>query len=111
MNSTLVGVFTITLVFLSAFVNLVGGSTSSQCLPSPVGSNPVQPCAQHMTWESIHPEILGSPYWCLTPGLRSDLALKLALMWAFSSLLSRLKSNVRKADFGPTSGRHTGQAL
>lgn len=36
MNSTLVGVFTITLVFLSAFVNMVGGYVS-QCLPSPMG--------------------------------------------------------------------------
>lgn len=35
MNSTLVGVFTITLVFLSAFVNMVGGSTS----PAPLQSH------------------------------------------------------------------------
>lgn len=35
MNSTLVGVFTITLVFLSAFVNMVGGSTSP-APPSPL---------------------------------------------------------------------------
>lgn len=38
-NSTLVGVFTIILVFLSAFVNMVGTSRASRCLPSSVGSN------------------------------------------------------------------------
>lgn len=36
MNSTLVGVFAITLVFLSAFVNMVGGSTSLTS-PWPLG--------------------------------------------------------------------------
>ena len=36
MNSTLVGVFTITLVFLSAFVNMVGGCTSP-APPQPIG--------------------------------------------------------------------------
>lgn len=39
MNSTLVGVFTITLVFLSAFVNMVGGSAS----PAPLQSRYVKP--------------------------------------------------------------------
>lgn len=46
MNSTLVGVFTITLVFLAAFVNMVGGCTISQHLHSPIGSNPLEPCTR-----------------------------------------------------------------
>lgn len=36
MNSTLVGVFTITMVFLSSFVNMVGDSEGSQLLLSPL---------------------------------------------------------------------------
>lgn len=38
-NSTLVGVFTITLVFLSAFVNMVGGSTPHDSLELPLPQN------------------------------------------------------------------------
>lgn len=47
MNSTLVGVFTITLVFLSAFVNMVGGSTS----PAPLGETGGTLHLLSMGWE------------------------------------------------------------
>lgn len=56
MNSTLVGVFTITLVFLSAFVNMVGGSTSP-APPQPFGAlNPIS-----MHWEETSLRPWGSP--------------------------------------------------
>lgn len=57
MNSTLVGVFTITLVFLSAFVNMVGISVASQCLPSSAGSTQWGPLADEHSWGSISLEV------------------------------------------------------
>lgn len=49
-NSTLVGVFTITLVFLSAFVNMVGLSIASQCLLALWVQNQWGPMADEHSW-------------------------------------------------------------
>lgn len=54
MNSTLVGVFTITLVFLSAFVNMVGGSTSL----APLGETGGALHLWSMDWEESLPQTL-----------------------------------------------------
>lgn len=57
MNSTLVGVFTITLVFLSAFVNMVGVSTS----PAPLGETRGALHPSSMGWEESSPRPWSSP--------------------------------------------------
>ena len=56
MNSTLVGVFTITLVFLSAFVNMVGGSTPPSTSQPTGALNPAS-----TGWEETPPRPWGSP--------------------------------------------------
>ena len=84
MNSTLVGVFTITLVFLSAFVNMVGGSTPSQHLPAPWSPEP----------QTLGFSLTGNSYLGLTSGLGSDLAPK-ASRTVFS--LHSLGQRTRKA--------------
>lgn len=79
MNSTLVGVFTITLVFLSAFVNMVGGSTS-QNLPR--------------LWSSLSPEFLLRA----SPQVWNQIGLLKPLTQAVSCLLSRLEDPERPSE-------------
>ena len=62
MNSTLVGVFTITLVFLSAFVNMVGGSTSPAPLAKPRGAQHPRSMGWEESLEFSLPEILWAPH-------------------------------------------------
>lgn len=93
MNSTLVGVLTITLVFLSAFVNMVGGSAS----PASRGAARWSP-VPHMhrldkefaprPWSYPSLEILNMG---LTLGLESNLTPR-AFHTGFSSSLLRLRN-------------------